>query len=72
VNLGNESGARFAFPIQIKMHKQRLIVTPYYEIIDIGRSNNVRVSSNGVPTAIVIYEPRSETRNIGIEVSWLW
>lgn len=72
VNLGNESGIRFAFPIKIKMRRHSLIMAPYYEIIDIGRSNNVRVTSGGVPTETVIYEPRSETRNIGINVTWLW
>lgn len=72
VNLGNKAGARFVFPVQIKMQKQRLTISPYYEIINIGRSNNVPVYSNGVPTAIVIYEPRSETRNVGVEVSWAW
>lgn len=72
VNLGNESGVRLAVPIQIKTRTSSLIVSPYYEMIDIGRSNNVRVSSNGVPTATVIYEPRSETRNVGIELTWLW
>ena len=72
VNLGNEFGLRFAVPIKIKMRRQSLIVAPYYEIIDIGRSNNVRVTSGGVPTGTVIYEPRSETRNIGIDVTWVW
>ena len=72
VNLGNKSGTRFAVPIQIKTRTRSLIVSPYYEIIDIGRSNNVSVNSNGIPTATVIYEPRSETRNVGIEITWLW
>lgn len=72
VNLGNRSGARFAVPIQIKTRNRSFIVSPYYEIIDIGRSNNVRVTSGGVPTTIEVYEPRSETRNVGIEITWLW
>ena len=72
VNLGNKSGIRFAVPIQFKTRTRSFIVSPYYEIIDIGRSNNVRVTSGGIPTAIEIYEPRSETRNVGIEITWLW
>lgn len=72
VNLGNRSGWRIAIPVKIKTGRQSLTVSPYYEMIDIGRSNNVRVTSNGIATASVIYEPRSETRNVGIEVSWLW
>jgi hypothetical protein len=72
VNLGNKSGLRIAIPVKLKTGKRSLTVSPYYEMIDIGRSNNVRVTSNGIPTTSVIYEPRSETRNVGIEVSWLW
>lgn len=72
VDLGNKSGTRFAIPIQIETRETSLIISPYYEIIDIGRSNNVRVTSGGVPTAIEIHEPRSETRNVGIEVTWRW
>lgn len=71
-NLGNRSGARFAMPIQIKIRKHSLFVTPYYEIIDIGKSNVVRVTKGGVPTSFIAWEPRSETRNVGIEIMWLW
>ena len=72
VNLGNKFGARFALPIKIKMRRHALIVAPYYEIIDIGKSNSVAVTSDGVLTGTSIYEPRSETRNIGINVTVLW
>ena len=72
VNLGNESGGRLSIPIEIKMRRSSLIVTPYYERINIGKSNTVRVTSGGVATATSIYEPRSETRNMGINITWLW
>jgi len=72
VNLGNEFGVRFAIPIKIKIRKHSLIVAPYYEIIDIGKSNTVRVTSGGAATTTFIYEPRSETRNIGINITWVW
>ena len=72
VNLGNKIGARLAAPIEIKMIRSLLFVTPYYEIIDIGKSNTVRVNSGGVATTTLIYEPRSETRNVGVELTWIW
>jgi hypothetical protein len=72
VNLGNKSGLRIAVPIRIKTRTRSLTVSPYYEMIDIGRSNDVRVTINGVPTTTLVHEPRSETRNVGVEVSWLW
>lgn len=72
VVLGNEAGLRLALPIQAKIRSHRLILSPYYEILDIGKSNSVRVTVDGVPTNIVIHEPRSETRNVGIEITWLW
>lgn len=72
VNLGNKVGARFALPIEIKMTQSSITVAPFYEIIDIGRSNDVLVTSGGVATTTSIHEPRSETRNVGVEVTWLW
>jgi len=72
VNLGEEPGLRFAIPIEVKMKKQTLFVSPYYEIIDIGKSNSVSLTSGGAPTGFIVFEPRSETRNVGIEVTWLW
>ena len=72
VELGNKAGLRFALPIQTKIRSHRLIFSPYYEILDIGKSNSVRVTVDGVPTNTVIHEPRSETRNMGIEVTWRW
>lgn len=76
VNLGNENGFRFALPVTIR--KYSLIVTPYYEYIDIGKSNSVVLTQAGIPVLgcttdpCQIYEPRSETRNVGIEMTWFW
>lgn len=77
LDLGGEAGARFAMPVEIKMSKSMLFVTPYYEIIDIGKSNTALITSGGVPVLsngrqVIIHEPRSETRNVGIELTWLW
>ena len=72
VELGNRAGQRFALPITTKIRSHRLILSPYYEILDIGKSNSVGVTIDGVPTNTVIHEPRSETRNMGIEITWLW
>ena len=72
VDLGNRAGLRFAIPIETKIRTHRLILSPYYEILDIGKSNTVRVTVDGVPTNTAIHEPRSETRNLGIEITWLW
>lgn len=72
VNLGNEYGYRISLPVKMKVSRSSIIVAPYYESIDIGKSNTVRLTQGGVPTNTVIYEPRSETRNVGIELTWLW
>lgn len=72
-NLGRRYGARFAIPIKIKSSHTSYTITPYYEIIDIGISNSVPVTRNGVQVGgLIAWEPRSETRNVGIEVTWLW
>lgn len=53
-------------------------MTPYYEIIDIGKSNLVTITKGGVPVTgctpdpCQLYEPRSETRNVGVEITWVW
>ncbi|MFK5915243.1 MAG: hypothetical protein QM484_12805 [Woeseiaceae bacterium] len=72
VDLGNKVGARLAVPIEIQMRRNSFFITPYYEIIDIGKSNSVRVTVDGVPINTTIHEPRSETRNVGIEFTWGW
>ena len=72
VNLGNRAGLRLALPVNTKIGSHDLILSPYYEILDIGKSNSVRVTVDGVPTGNPIHEPRSETRNMGIELTWLW
>lgn len=80
VDLGNRNGWRFALPVKKKLGSANvLLITPYYEIIDIGKSNTVALTRNG---ALVdcnsdgfydgALEPRSETRNFGIEFTWLW
>jgi len=79
VNLGNESGARFSLPVKVKTRSHVLTVTPYYEIIDIGKSNIIALTRNGNLVDCKLdgfydgaLEPRSETRNVGIELTWLW
>lgn len=72
VNLGNKTGARLSVPIKISLSNTSFMVTPYYEIIDIGKSNSVRVLSGGAATTTVVHEPKSNTRNIGIEFLWHW
>lgn len=47
-NLGNRSGVRFTVPINMKPYS--FIVSPYFEIIDIGKSNAVEVTSGGHTT----------------------
>lgn len=79
VKLGNKVGARLAMPVAIKMRHSSLVVTPFYEIIDIGKSNTVALTRNG---NLIddnsdgfydgVLEPRSETRNVGVEFIWSW
>lgn len=45
------------------------VLAPYYERWDIGRSPDTVLHSSGVPAALA-FEPRSETRNYGISLSW--
>lgn len=72
VNLGNRKGARFAIPIKIKGSTRSYQITPYYEMIDIGVSSYAPIVISGVKQNFGAVEPRSKTRNIGIEFTWQW
>ena len=80
VDLGNRNGWRFSLPIMKKLNQQStMFITPYYEIIDIGKSNTVLLTRNGTLVDCNsdgyfdgAREPRSETRNVGIEITWLF
>lgn len=69
LDLGNRFGFYLAVPIKFKSSSSvDWIIEPYYEYIDIGRSNVGELTSNGTPTGVFVVEPRSETRNIGVNI----
>lgn len=73
LKLGNRWGFRLAAPVTVSMeNRKKLIIEPYFEYIDIGKSNIVDETSGGVPTGFVIWEPRSTTRNAGVMASIRW
>ena len=70
LNLGVNTSGRVSLPIHYRLHPNNsLILEPYFESWDFGRSPGEELTINGTPTGAVILEPRSETRNIGITIS---
>jgi hypothetical protein len=69
LDLGARTGYRVALAWRRDLSERfRVEVTPYYEYWSLGRSGTVPLERNG--TAIGnLYEPRSETRNVGVAVN---
>jgi len=62
--LGSQPGFRLLVPWRIRLASGRqLEVAPYYEYWQLGRSQGIRAGG------WIIYEPRSETGNLGITLS---
>jgi hypothetical protein len=67
LDLGSEPGLRLSLAWQHTLNSGwRLDIVPFYDAGDIGRSQNRTLKQNGVVVGRV-FEPRSETRNYGIQ-----
>lgn len=70
LSLGVNTSGRVSLPIHYRINtNSKLVVEPYFESWDFGRSPNQTLTINGAPAGGFIYEPRSETRNGGISIS---
>ena len=75
LDLGEEWSLRVSVPYIISINPQaRVSIEPYLTTWFIGRSPEVEVTSGGIPLPIplAVYEPRSETTNLGISVKYLY
>lgn len=69
LKLGERPGLRIAAPWRYTIGKSsNLNINPFAEIYELGRSANTTLTSNGSPTGQQIYEPRSLTRNYGLNI----
>ena len=68
LDLGERTGWRLGFPWEYRIDtRTRMVVEPYAEAWDLGRSPTKSLTQQGVPVGTV-YEPRSTTRNTGLAV----
>jgi hypothetical protein len=66
--LGARLGTRLAFPWRYELDSQTsLMVEPFYERFELGRSDTVIITSNGVAAATA-FEPRSISQHYGLQV----
>lgn len=76
VDLGKKTNFRFSMPWRVKVKDSYTwVVEPYFEQWDIGKSNTVNLTENGVLVVLPecggvcgVLEPRSETRNFGVNI----
>jgi hypothetical protein len=72
LGLGEETGSRIRLTLDHRLNDaMRVWLSPWYEYWALGRSSTQDLSSNGVVTATV-YEPRSESKNFGINIGVSW
>jgi hypothetical protein len=70
LRLGVNTSGRIALPINFRAFRNsNLIIEPYFESWDFGRSASEELTINGAPAGGSIYEPRSESRNVGVTLS---
>jgi len=70
LNLGNQLGLRLASPYQYQIKDQLSIrIEPYYEYWQIALGEPQQLLINGTVSGTSIVEPRSETQNIGFNLS---
>ncbi|MBI3546242.1 MAG: hypothetical protein HY081_06570 [Gammaproteobacteria bacterium] len=68
LDLGARTGWRLALPWEYRLNQRaHFKIEPYMEGWELGRSPTQTLMSNGVPAGTV-YEPRSVTRNLGINL----
>ena len=68
LDLGERVGYRIGLPWNFAKDKDfNLILEPYFERYEFGRSATSTLTSNGAPVGTV-FEPRSETVNYGLTV----
>ncbi|MCU7916636.1 MAG: porin family protein [Candidatus Thiodiazotropha sp. (ex Gloverina cf. vestifex)] len=72
LNLQEETGYRFRLTLNRQVGESTSFwVAPWYEYWKLGRSNNTALYSNQIQIGSV-FEPRSETRNFGINLGVRW
>lgn len=70
LNLKSRSSARVGFNFRfVTKAGQEWVINPYWESWSLGRSNDERLTVGGVPTALTVHEPRSETSVGGVTLT---
>ena len=72
LDLGEANGHRFYITLLKQLgDKASLMIYPWYEYWELGRSADTTLFANGIPSGTV-FEPRSETRNYGLTIGVRW
>ena len=69
VNLGSKIGFKLEIPYTYHMNSNwSFVIKPWYEYWEIGKSNVVPQTVNGVPNGSGVYEPASKTNQLGVDI----
>jgi len=72
LDLGAANGLRVAVALENRLgNGMALFVSPWYEYWKLGRSADAVLRQNGIPAGTV-FEPQSETHNLGIHAGVRW
>lgn len=72
LDLGEKTGSRVMLTLDHRLGDgMKAWISPWFEYWELGRSSTQDLTSNGVVTASV-YEPRSETKNFGVNIGVTW
>ncbi len=66
LDLGDSSGLRVRYTATHDRGSYSVLIEPYYEYWEFGRSNEKPITSDGTPTGLVVHEPRSESQRAGV------
>lgn len=73
LDLGEKTGWRLSLALERRVGSTLSVwVAPWYESWKLGRSADRVLRQGGAATGSIVYEPRSETENLGINMGVTW
>lgn len=73
LGLGEKNGGRLSLVLERRLGRTlSILVSPWYEVWKLGRSSDRVLRQDGMVTGSTVYEPRSETENLGFDIGVTW
>ncbi|MGD2138125.1 MAG: hypothetical protein PVF08_07705 [Gammaproteobacteria bacterium] len=73
LDLGEKTGRRMSLVLERQVDNALCLwISPWYEVWKLGRSADKALRQGGVATGSIVFEPRSETENLGFNMGVTW